>query len=157
MPSKLYWSEHSQALECTVLAQTIQEHESQAGHRRTILVGDLNMNPFEAGMVGARGLNATMTKQIAAAKDRVVQGESYPYFYNPMWGHFGDRYGEQAGTYHYERAEHVNYRWNIFDQVLLRSELASLLPADQPKILTRAGDRSLVMSSGVPDRYRPQL
>jgi exonuclease III len=151
MPSKLRWRDDSQAQECTALSRTIQEQETKVGHRRTILVGDLNMNPFEAGIVSAGGLNAVMTKRIAAREERTVQGKQYPYFYNPMWGHFGDRYSEQAGMYHYDRAEHVNYRWNIFDQVLLRSELAGLLPTDQPRILTRAGKQSLVASSGVPD------
>ncbi len=69
-----------------------------------------------------------------------------------MWGHFGDRFGDCAGTYFYERAEHLSYGWNIFDQVLFRSSLAGLLPADQPKILTSVGQTSLLMASGVPDQ-----
>src|SRR5712692_7820936 len=46
-PSKLFWKEGSQAMECTVLAETIAKNEHAVGHERTLLVGDLNMNPFE--------------------------------------------------------------------------------------------------------------
>jgi hypothetical protein len=52
-PSKLHWDLTSQALECTALARAITRVEDRVGHTRTMLFGDLNMNPFEAGVVGA--------------------------------------------------------------------------------------------------------
>jgi len=85
-PSKLHWSERSQAMECTELGAEIRKEEEIAGHQRTILVGDLNMNPFESGMVSAAGLHAVMDPRIARDGSRVVQGREYPFFYNPMWG-----------------------------------------------------------------------
>ena len=42
-----------------------QNAETKAGHTRTILVGDLNVNPFEVAVVGAHGLHAVMAKQVA--------------------------------------------------------------------------------------------
>jgi endonuclease/exonuclease/phosphatase family metal-dependent hydrolase len=53
LPSKLYSSESSQILACSRWAETVAQAERQAGHTRTVVVGDLNMNPFEAGVVGA--------------------------------------------------------------------------------------------------------
>jgi len=44
--SKLHWSDDSQAVECTNLSSLIKEEEQRIGHCRTILVGDLNMNPL---------------------------------------------------------------------------------------------------------------
>jgi len=79
-PSKLYWNDDSQALECTEFARTIVEVEREVGHDRTVLVGDLNMNPFESGMVGAVGLNATMVREQASKGFRTVQGRRYPFF-----------------------------------------------------------------------------
>jgi hypothetical protein len=117
-PSKLLWSADSQVLECTTLSDSIREAEAQVGHRRTIVVGDLNMNPFEAGVVGAAGLHAVASRAVAARGTRVVQGRTCPCFYNPMWGHFGDDRGRPPGTYYDERAEHANYFWNNFDQVM---------------------------------------
>jgi hypothetical protein len=76
-PSKLYSSDDSQAIECTALARAIAEVEAGAGHDRTVLVGDLNMNPFESGMVGAAGLNATMVRERASKDFRTVQGRFF--------------------------------------------------------------------------------
>jgi hypothetical protein len=64
-PSKLYWSDESQAVECTRLADDLQVVEKSVGHQRTVLVGDFNMNPFETGVVSAAGLHAVMSRAIA--------------------------------------------------------------------------------------------
>ena len=93
LPSKSYWTNDSQTLECAELSRMVQTEEQKVGHRRTLLLGDLNVDPFEPGMVGASGLHAMMTRQLAARQSRTVQGREYPMFYNPMWGHFGDRTG----------------------------------------------------------------
>ncbi|KYF57111.1 hypothetical protein BE04_41670 [Sorangium cellulosum] len=58
--SKLYQREDSQAFACVELSRMLDELERKLGHRRTILAGDFNMNPFESGMVSAAGLNAVM-------------------------------------------------------------------------------------------------
>jgi endonuclease/exonuclease/phosphatase family metal-dependent hydrolase len=150
-PSKLYWSNDSQASECTELARQIDLEENKVGHQRTVLFGDFNMNPFEAGLVSAAGLNSVMSRRVAARLRRTVQGRQYRFFYNPMWGHLGDRSSDTAGSYYYDRAEHVNYFWNVFDQVLLRPELAEGFHSDQIRILTSVGERSLVRPDGRPD------
>jgi hypothetical protein len=67
-PSKLRWSDDSQAQECTRLARIIAEQEATVGHRRTLLVGDFNMNPFEKGLIGATGLHAVMSRDVALAR-----------------------------------------------------------------------------------------
>lgn len=152
LSSKLYWSEHSQAIECTNLRRLIQQEEQRSGHSRTVLVGDFNMNPFESGVAGAAGLHAVMTKQIASKKHRTVLGEQYPFFYNPMWSCFGDRTAGPPGTHYYQRAEHVCYFWNVFDQVLLRPELLDRFPSEELRILSEDGNRSLLSASGLPDK-----
>ena len=148
LPSKLYWNESSQALESTELARLIVEQEAAAGHARTLLVGDLNMNPFEIGMAGAVGLHGVMTRQLASRQTRTIQGREYPFFYNPMWSRFGDRASGPAGTYYYDSAEHVNYFWNLFDQVLLRPSLLDRFSNDQLQILTVAGKVPLIREDG---------
>jgi endonuclease/exonuclease/phosphatase family metal-dependent hydrolase len=150
-PSKLYWKEESQAIECTELARAIRLQEEKAGHNRTALVGDLNMNPFETGLVSAAGLNAVMTRDLAERRSRTVQSRAYPFFYNPMWSYFGDRHDGPPGTYYYERSEHVCYFWNVFDQVLLRPDLMNRCALDGVRILTRAGRLSLLSNDGKPN------
>ena len=118
LPSKLHMSSESQGFECGELARQIAAEEQKAGHQRTILVGDLNVNPYEAGIVG--GLSSVASRRIASRGTRTVQGREYRFFYNPMWSHFGDAKSHTAGSYFYDSGEHVNHYWNLFDQVLLR-------------------------------------
>ena len=151
LPSKLHWSEESQALECPEFARTIIEQEENVGHQRTLLVGDLNMSPFEKGLVSANGLNAVMSRQVASRKSRTVKSRHYPFFFNPMWAHFGDRHGGPPGTYYYERSEHVNYYWNTFDQVMVRPELMDHFDGAGVRISTKIGETSLLFEDGRPN------
>src|SRR3989304_5256163 len=64
-PSKLHWDDASQAAECAALSGVLRGVEAQVSHSRTVLVGDLNMNPFETGVVNANGLHGVMTREIA--------------------------------------------------------------------------------------------
>ncbi len=151
LASKLHSSSESQACECTCLAQIISEQEDLAGHRRTVLFGDFNMNPFETGMVSSAGFHAVMSRRTASRISRTVQGRDYRFFYNPMWAHFGDAKSDTAGSYHYDNSQHVNYFWNVFDQVLIRPELAESFDASHVRILTSVGSQSLVKPDGRPD------
>jgi hypothetical protein len=151
LPSKLYWSNESQSFECVELAKRIAQEEDRAGHQRTALVGDMNMNPFEPGLVSSVGLNAVTSRRIAERVTRTVQGRAYRFFYNPMWSYFGDASSDTAGSYFYDSAEHLNYFWHVFDQVLLRPELAKRFRSDQLSIVKSVGARSLVRPDGRPD------
>jgi hypothetical protein len=123
LSSKLYNSSEDQALLVTRLSKDIREAETERGHSRTIILGDLNMNPFETGLVGSECLHAISDKRIVSTVDRVVKGERRAFFYNPMWGTFGDHDNTPPGTYFFNRTGVVNFYWNIFDQVLIRPSL----------------------------------
>ena len=150
-PSKLHWSNASQSAECYRVSSTIRGVEEEVGHRRTVLVGDFNMNPFEDAMVAATGLNAVMARMIAARETRTVLAHEYPFFYNPMWGHFGDAMEGPSGTFYDGRSEHVTYFWNMFDQVLIRPELLRMFRNEALRILSVSGERSLLTAKGLPD------
>jgi endonuclease/exonuclease/phosphatase (EEP) superfamily protein YafD len=151
LPSKLRQNDSDQKLRCANLTRSIADAENSVGHTRTILVGDLNMNPFEEGVVGADGLNATMVRRQALKGFRTLQQQQYPFFYNPMWGHFGDGDDKPAGTYHHVTGHVVTYYWNMFDQVLVRPGLLERLPKDGVEILTEAGIVPLLTKSGRPN------
>lgn len=151
LPSKLHWTTESQSFECGELARQIAAEEDKAGHQRTVLVGDFNMNPFEPGVVAAGGLHAVMSREVASRQSRIVQGRDYRFFYNPMWNHFGDGNSETAGSYFYNASEQVSYYWNVFDQVLIRPDLAGKFNPASLQILKSAGAGSLVRSNGRPD------
>lgn len=150
-PSKLWMKDQSQDVECGHLARRIAEAEATAGLHRTLLVGDLNMNPFQNGMVAAGSLNAVMTRQIAEGGTRRVQGRDYPFFYSPMWGLHGDGTPGPAGTYYRDSSEHHDYFWNMFDQVLVRPELLPYFRNSDVEILADDGVASLLDAKGRPD------
>jgi hypothetical protein len=120
--------EAGRVLVVTELARAVVQTEEGAGHSRTVLVGDLNMNPFEAGMVGTQAFHAVMTRQLARTVRRLRDRAAYPCFYNPMWSHFGDVAGRPPGTYFFPPGLNpVNHFWNVYDQVLVRPDLMDLL------------------------------
>ncbi|MCZ6675994.1 MAG: endonuclease/exonuclease/phosphatase family protein [Candidatus Poribacteria bacterium] len=148
LPSKLHASNARLHDESTELAREIREVEQEIGHSRTVVVGDLNMNPFEDGLVTAAGFNAVMTRELASRQTRIVQSRQYPFFYNPMWGHFGDRTEGPSGTYYYHNSEHL---WNIFDQVLLRPDVMPFFPDESLQILSTDGTTSFLSERGLPN------
>jgi len=151
LPSKRDLSDESQVFEAVHFARLIEDAEKHCGHQRTVVIGDLNMNPFEAGMVAASGgLHAVGSRRVAERERRTVHQQAYGFFYNPMWAHFGDR-GETAGTYYYESGEPLCYFWNMFDQVLLRPALLDGFSHDQVRIVTAIGQAPL-LRDGCPDK-----
>ncbi len=151
LPSKQHLSDESQVFEAVHFARLIEDAEKHCGHQRTVVIGDLNMNPFEAGMVAASGgLHAVGSRRVAERERRTVHQRPYGFFYNPMWAHFGDR-GEAAGTYYYESGEPLCYFWNMFDQVLLRPALLDGFTHEQVRIVTTIGKASL-LRDGCPDK-----
>ncbi len=151
LAAKVTFSEPSQMIETVHLAQTIDEVETSEGHQRTIVLGDLNMNPFETGMVIAGGLHAVMSRRVAARQTRTVQRQKYKFFYNPMWNYLGDN-GETCGTFYFEAGEHLCYYWNVFDQVLLRPDLLDGFAPENVRIPTSIHGYSLLQEDGRPDK-----
>ena len=151
-PSKNYWNESSQAAECYRLSQIIRSEEERIAHSRSILVGDLNMSPFEDGIINANGLHGVMSKNIAQEKIRMINKRKYPFFYNPMWNLLGDDNSESPGTYYYRRAEHNILFWYMFDQVLIRPDLLDNFNSQDLKILTSDGNISFLTINGIPDK-----
>jgi len=135
------------------LAETVRKEELEAGHSRTILVGDFNMNPFESGVVHAEGLHAVMTRNLARRGSRVYKGKAYPFLYNPMWSLFGessDAPHEPPGTFYLAGGHGENLFWNMYDQVLVRPELMDAFR--DLRILHDDGEQSLLTASGRPHR-----
>jgi hypothetical protein len=151
VPSKAAMSDESQRYEAVRLAETVRKAEADVGHDRTVLVGDLNMNPFDSGMVSAMGLHGVMTRDIARKGKRTVQHEEYPFFYNPMWGLLGDGSPGPPGTYYYRPSEHVVFFWHMLDQVLVRPALLDRFGSSSLRILDNDGTGSFLTKEGIPD------
>lgn len=152
LPSKLHSEAEDQTSMCTRVARLVEEEENRVGHTRTIVIGDLNLNPFEPGAVAADALHGVMSRSIAQKQSRKVDGEERRFFYNPMWGRFGDATPGPAGTYYYGSAGQISYFWNTFDQVLVRPDLLNCFHDEDIKVLKKVGSVNLLTSgSEVPD------
>ena len=152
LPSRMNWRPEGQTLAATTLPTDIQRTEDRLGHRRTILIGDLNMNPFDPGVAGSHALNAVMTRELARRGERIVSGRASSFFYNPMWGHFGDRTEGPPGSYFLSSSDPGNLFWNIYDQVLLRPSLMDNL--ESVRILETDGHPSLLLATRTTRRAR---
>ena len=96
------------------------------------------MNPFEKGMVFPDAFNAVSSKSIALKNERIVSetNKKYKYFYNPMWSYLGDLSKHSPGTYYFKEHSHRNhFRWNMFDQVLIRPELIDKIDENSIEII----------------------
>jgi hypothetical protein len=152
LSSKMHQDETEQALNITRLKDLILEVENEIGHTKTIIVGDLNMNPFEAGMVAADTLHGVMTRDIASKVSRRVEGVEKKFFYNPMWGRFGDNTNGPPGSYYYNKGGQMNFFWNIFDQVLIRPELMSNFVDSDLEIISQIEGVPLLSANGLPNK-----
>ncbi len=150
LPSKNDVGEDTQLSSAIAFCRDIERQESLRGHARTVVAGDLNMNPFERGVMFNHAFNATATRSIAERETRSVQHVGYPLFYNPMWGCFGDRTRGAPGSFYRSAGEAVNYHWNIYDQVLVRPALTDALGS--VRILDHDGQESLLTANGLPDK-----
>jgi hypothetical protein len=151
LASKMWRTADDQRSAIAEMAVHIRAIEEKRGHQRTVVLGDLNVNPFEPGMVAADSLHSVMTRGDAARAPKTVEGRTYPCFYNPMWNHFGDDAGP-AGTYYRRTGSFVEHYWNMFDQVLVRPSLVASLKPGTVEIVTMVGEMSLLTRNGLPDK-----
>ena len=138
-------AEVNQAEEVRYVVQAINEMEKAQANELTIVCGDLNMNPFEEGMVGSSCFNAVMDKTIAQNLKRTVGNRKFKMFYNPMWGLLGDN-GRSivSGTHFHNPHHHIQYFWNMFDQVLIRPGVIPYFTDRYLRILTGTKSVSLL-------------
>ncbi len=135
------------------LCQDILEKESTSGTDRTVVIGDLNQNPFDREIVHMETLNAVMDPDVAAGVSCRWDDRTYKYFYNPMWAAYGRRQAPM-GTYYYREPDYVRYYWHLFDQVLLRPDLIPILSDEDPTIITELAGESLIRANGRPNASR---
>jgi hypothetical protein len=144
LPSKLWLDDRDQYYRFRQLRQDIENAEGQVGHRNSIVIGDLNANPFDEAMIAADGLHGVMDKTTARRAPRAVQGQSWDFFYNPMWSRLGDESKGPPGTYYYARGGLVSYFWNTFDQILLRPGLLPYYDGESLTIISQVGGRDFL-------------
>jgi len=144
-------SENQQEKQIEKLAKRLHEIEDHVGHSRTILIGDLNADPFDRRIRSAMGLHAEKSRSVCLDESRRVDGEIYRYFYNPMWRFLGHQAPLAQGTYFRAKSEYDDRHWRVLDQVLLRPSLLPYFADDNVQIITDVGETSFRDSKGRPN------
>ena len=133
------------------IVHDVQTIEQELGTKNSIIVGDFNINPYEASCIDARFFHGIPVCSEAERGSRLIAGNEYRMFYNPMWNFLGD-FQEPYGTYYYNAGSTKNTYWNIFDQVIFRPILKERFLKDSLKILTETETKYLLDSNGHPNK-----
>ncbi len=133
------------------VVEEIERTEAELGTKKTIIVGDLNEDPYDEGCLSADHFHGLPCKEDTIREKRTVEGRPFSMFYNPMWNFFGD-FSFPPGTYYYNGSDVKNSFWHIYDQVLLRPCLRDYFSEKSLKIVTQSGIESLVDKNNHPNK-----
>ena len=148
--SKLRASDDMQEENLRCFHNDIRIEESKYNTSNTLIIGDLNVNPFEKSCVSASTLHAIPFLQEVRRPTRIVQKREYHKFYNPTWKLYSNRETPYT-TYFYDNSDMVNYYWNAFDQVIIRPQLADAFDDDSLEIISDTRNHKL-MQNNRPDK-----
>ncbi len=153
LPSKLHSDDYDGFQKGSLFKREIENIEDRVDCRNTIVIGDLNMNPYERGVVSIEGLNSLMDQKVVSRPIRRVEGRPSRLFYNPMWSLLGDRSSGPSGSY-YRSSGNNSTCWQMLDQVLVRPEVLEKVSLEKVEILDRIGTTSLLSINLIPDKRR---
>ena len=150
--SKIY-SDHEEIREIHMdqIIKDIQNVERELQSENTIVVGDFNINPYDASLINARYFHGIPIYEEAKKKSRIIAGKEFYMFYNPMWNLLGD-FDFPPGTYYYSGSKAANEFWNMFDQVIVRPQLREEFVDKELKIITQTENISLVDEKRKPNK-----
>lgn len=149
--SKLTSSKDEQAENLRIFHQDICAEEKTHQTKNSIIIGDLNVNPFEPACIAANLLHAIPFIEEVTNPTRIVQGKIYQKFYNPMWKFYGNQKMPYTSYYHDNSGKHINYYWNAYDQVVIRPELINAFEDDLLSIITETANHKL-LKNNKPDK-----
>jgi exonuclease III len=141
--SKVGNTERQQLWKNLPIIQKIKNFEDKvSNNNKTILVGDLNHNPYESNMLDPNFLNCKDSKTLidTLIKKPVSKKTDNDYWYNPMWNLLGD-YNFIDGN---ERITGTFFRytidekpiWNLFDGFIIRHSIMNSVDYKKSKIIT---------------------
>lgn len=145
--SKTHATEDDRLLQAARLKHQIEDLMRRETHANFILAGDLNMNPWEKGMIFPGGLNADFSIHRAAKlakrlpelsriekSKRKIGKNAFSYLFNPAWSALGRMNTDPdapQGSFRFNSVQ-LNYRnesreWNLLDHIMPSLPLASLI------------------------------
>lgn len=153
LPSQIYsGSDERRRIVIQNIIENIQTHEKKLNSKRTIIVGDMNEDPYDNGCLLSSNFFGIPSRNDAIKESKIIEGKSFEMFYNPMWNCFGD-FSHPPGTcYYYNSSNPKNSFWHIFDQVMIRPCLVNDFIEKQLKIITTDGTNTLLDDQGHPNK-----
>ena len=161
-PSRMYATPRKQEALAEGFNRYIKFIEERNKLARTIVYGDFNMSPYEAGMIDYRAFHALPDRRLL---DKEIRHLHIPYkpYYNPSWQLLGDYSvqtidqkliltDEPTATYFKEQSSDVDYYWYLFDQVLLRKEIIDDFDLSAFRIIKGHEGLSLLNENLRPDK-----
>lgn len=118
--------------------------------KNVVILGDFNLNPFDAPMINATSLQAISSKEIVIRREyRKYKKKQREFYYNPMWNFLGDRM-LPPGSYYYTTPHNKALFWNTIDQFVVSKELANDVNLEKIKYITNVGGIELCNKYGHP-------
>lgn len=151
LPSKIYAERLKKDIAIRRIIEEIQRYEKLLKIDKTIIVGDVNENPYETGCLGADRFHGIPVYQDAMRKYRTIMDERFEMFYNPMWNLLGD-FSFPPGTYYYMGNEVNNSFWNIYDQVMIRPCIRDFFVDSELKIICETENGKLIDENNHPSK-----
>lgn len=150
LPSPIY-SDHQEKRNIVIdmIVRDINELEKDYDLSNTIILGDINENPYDFGCLNATKFHGISSGDDASKGMRTVMNKKFKMFYNPMWNLFGD-FHYPPGTYYHSGSEPSNSFWNIYDQVMIRPSMRSRFIDKSLKIVIKTEKYSFVDKSKHP-------
>ena len=151
--SKLHALEDTQEENLRNLHSDIRIEEDTYNTTNSLIVGDLNVNPFERSCISASALHAIPFLQEVNKPTRTIQGREYDKFYNPTWKFYGNREIPYT-SYYYSSSDVTNYYWHIFDQVIVRPILTDAFDDDSLEVISKTQNHNLLRRNNRPDNNK---
>ncbi len=134
-----------------IIKHDIEDAGKLMGTDRFMIIGDFNAMPYSHECLGADGFHGLPTLNMSEQPERMVSGEVYTKYYNPMWNLFGD-YLHPPGTYYTSASRMVTPRWFMLDQIILSKGIIPHFVKDSLKIITDCSLGSLMSKNGRPNK-----
>lgn len=123
------------------MMDVIHGYENALSINKTIVMGDLNANPYDKELLLPNAFNAMLFKGLVRNKTgRTWCGDEYPFLYNPTI-HWLSEELENYGSFYYS-GDCANPIWNCYDQALVSPELMDSI--NSYSYLKRIGNRGLI-------------
>lgn len=106
------------------LLGNLEQIEDSYNIVNSIVVGDVNANPYDKEIISIYGFNAVLFKKLIEHSEYIDKRyENRKRFYNPIL-HFISESTEMYGSYYSSQGSNTPY-WNCLDQVLVRKSLVN--------------------------------